>query len=549
MNNETRSKSSERGVALILSLIAILVLGVLAATIMFTSQTQTWTALNYRLTTQSRYAAEAGAQATMNWLANPNKYTAPTSFSSFTTTTNPVQSSGKAVVLSTISGVTNYPDSTVVSAFNTAFPSSGNSVPGMANATYSTSATLLRMTPSSGVSWLGTGGGGVVQTWQITSQGSINGIRTATVQVVATYERAPEPIFSYAVEATATGCNAIYFGGSDGTDSYNSNNGPYNSSTNHQASGGNIAANGNITLASGTTIDGTISDVNTTVSTSACASGLPGVTNSTGKAIVANSITKMTPAAPWNCGAANPCYPSGYPDATRSTTVQDVSTTCASIPGCTKGTSITLTDNGKSGTSAAVYTLTPGTYDNLQIDNADVVHLTAGTYTVNSLDFAKDGQIVVDSGPVVFNIAGQGCTSKCGNNPSDTAVNAGGLSGWNLCSGGVTGNPGQYPTGTSQDASCGSTKSPISGIPANFQFVYAGSAEIQTTGAPEVGVIYAPNATVLETGAAVGYYGSVVCGTFSEQSKAPFHYDNSLATSAIQAGPFRPVGGFSWSKF
>src|ERR1700686_1600506 len=148
MNNETRSKSSERGVALIFALIAILVLGALAATIMFTSQAQTWTALNYRLTTQSRYAAEAGAQATMNWLANT--YNAPTSFASYTTTTNPVQYSSKPVVLSAISGVSsNYPDSTVVSAFNTAFPSSGKSVPGLSNAIYTTSATLLRMTPSS----------------------------------------------------------------------------------------------------------------------------------------------------------------------------------------------------------------------------------------------------------------------------------------------------------------------------------------------------------------------------------------------------------------
>ena len=85
MNTQTRSQSPERGVALILALIAILVLGVLAATIMATSQAQAWTALNYRLTTQSRYAAEAGVQATMNWLAN--SYTVPTSFASFTTLT------------------------------------------------------------------------------------------------------------------------------------------------------------------------------------------------------------------------------------------------------------------------------------------------------------------------------------------------------------------------------------------------------------------------------------------------------------------------------
>jgi hypothetical protein len=491
----------------------------------------------------------------MNWLANT--YTVPTTFTSYTTTTNPVQYSSNPVVLSGISGVSsNNPDSTVSGNYTTAF--SGISVPGLSNATYSTSATLLRMDPSPGVTWLGSSTGGVVQTWQITSQGSISGLRTATVQVVATYERTGTPVFNYAIAATGTGCDAIDFGGSDGTDSYNSNNGAYNSSTNHSTTGGNIAANGNITLASSSVVvDGTISGVNTTVTTSNCSAGLPGVTNDTGKAITSTPITKMTPAAPWNCGATTPCYPAGYPSPTRSTTTQDVSTSCSTIPGCTKSaSSVTLYDGGKS-TTAAVYTLTPGTYDNLEIDNADVVHVTAGTYTVNSLDFAQDGQLVVDSGPVTFNLAGQGCTSTCGKNPSDTVVNSGGLSGWNLCapimvsgvSTGVTGNPGVYPSGTSQDASCGSTKAAISGIPANFQMIYAGAAEIQTTGAPMVGVIYAPNAALLETGGAVGYYGSVVTGTFSEQSKAPFHYDSSLQSSAVQVGPFKPVGGFSWSKF
>ncbi|PYV35484.1 MAG: hypothetical protein DMG22_02240, partial [Acidobacteria bacterium] len=60
-------KESEGGVALILAMLAILILSVLAASIIFLSQTETWTTLDYRLTTQSRYAAEAGVQRTMNW--------------------------------------------------------------------------------------------------------------------------------------------------------------------------------------------------------------------------------------------------------------------------------------------------------------------------------------------------------------------------------------------------------------------------------------------------------------------------------------------------
>ncbi len=134
MNGQTRSKSSQRGVALIIDLIANLVLGVLAATIMATSQAQAWTALNYRLTTQSRYAAEAGVQATMNWLAN--SYTVPSSFVPYTTTANPVQYNNNPVVLSGMSGVSaNYPDATVSSAYNIAL--NGKPLTGIANASYS----------------------------------------------------------------------------------------------------------------------------------------------------------------------------------------------------------------------------------------------------------------------------------------------------------------------------------------------------------------------------------------------------------------------------
>lgn len=106
MINQTKRNSSERGVALIIALLAVLVLGTLAATLMFTSQSQIWTSMNYRLAVQSRYAAEAGVQRTINWLAN--SYTAPTTFTSYNMNVNPVQypsSGGSAVVLSAMSGV------------------------------------------------------------------------------------------------------------------------------------------------------------------------------------------------------------------------------------------------------------------------------------------------------------------------------------------------------------------------------------------------------------------------------------------------------------
>src|SRR5579864_627426 len=70
MNRTSCSKKSEAGVALILAMLVILVLTVLAASIVFVTQSQVWTSFNYRLTTECRYAAEGGVHRTMDWLQN-----------------------------------------------------------------------------------------------------------------------------------------------------------------------------------------------------------------------------------------------------------------------------------------------------------------------------------------------------------------------------------------------------------------------------------------------------------------------------------------------
>ncbi len=537
INNTKQGWHDERGVSLLIALLTLAIVSILVAAIIFVSRTDATTTANYTELAQARYAAEAGVQSTLNWLNN--NYPAPTSYSSYNTAAYPVTcvtgctNNGGQIVLSAINGTSsNYPDASVASAFNTAL--NNQSLPNLGVASFSTSATLLRMTPGSGVSWLGTGGAGAAQTWQITSQGTVAGIRSATVQVTATYERTGTPLFNYAVATTYTGCKSIYFAGTDFTDAYNSELGPYGG-TNIQTTGADIASDGNVTLGSGANIKGTIYD--TTITTGSCPAGI----TSSGTYSAKSQLTSpLTYALPWGC-TGQPCYPSPLP----STTAQNVSTGCATISGCTsKGTTV-IYDNG-SKTTVNQFQLAPGTYGNLTIANADVVYMTAGTYNVNSLIFSKDGQIVISSGPVVLNVAGQGFSS------SSNVVNAGGLAGWNLCSNGLPGNVDQYaqancPTGPPVSG-IPTSGAPISGIPANFQIVYAGSANIASTGAPVCSVIYAPNSDVPITGAAVGYYGAVISSTFSEQSKAPVHYDTSLQNSLLQMGPFQLIN-FSWSKF
>jgi hypothetical protein len=512
------------------------VLSTLAAAMILVTETETWSSSNYKSMLQARYAAEAGAQNTLNYLLYT--YPAPTNMAAFDLTKYPVQDAAthNPIILSAMTGVTgNYPTASVQTAFSSALKDA--SVPGVGVPTsYEVTATLLSMT-SAGASWLGTGG--AMQTWQITSQGNVAGVRNAQVQVVMNIERTGTPVFSYAVAATSTACAAVKFGGTDFTDSYNSSNGTYVATA--QASGGDIATNGNVTLGSAAKINGTIYDDNTTVG--ACPNGITVATAS--PAQFTASVTKpanfLTLPLPWGCTTntvLSPCYPVPSP----STTAQNISTACASITGCTSNGTTSLYDNNSLTTMPKVFTVVPGSYGNLEIDNADVVHLTAGTYNINSLNFAKDGQLVIDSGPVVFNVAGKGfCASGC---TSSVVINSGGLSGWNLCANGGTANVGTYTT-----ASCGgASKTAVSGVAANLQIVYAGTATVSTTGAPLVSAIYAPNAFVDTTGAAVGMYGSIISGTFAEASKAPVHYDKALATSVLQPGPYNPIS-FSWSKF
>ncbi len=597
MNEQEKRNASQKGSALIFALLAILVLTVLAATVMFTSQAQTWTSLNYRQTAQARYVAEAGVQATINWLANSTGstgYTSPTmasSYPGFTVTTYPVtctstgngcSSTTAPVTLSYPSSSSNYYDPTNTVANNFAAVASGT-VPGITGASYKTTATLLRMPSGGTVTWLS---GPAVQTWQITSVGTVTGVTTATVQVVETFDRLTAPVFTSGLESTSTACGSISFTSSGSyTDSYNSNNGPY-STTNHLASGGNIGTNGNVYLGSGVNVNGTITAENTIVATSNQAGTSPnppclnGVTNKTGNSTFDTATFKesatLVAKLPWGC-AAQPCYPApvviaGVPQP-NITTAQNINSQCASMTGCIPGTAVSVYDgNGSnhsgSTISANVYTLAPGSYGNLVIGNtgsnsADVtvVHVIGGgTYNINSIDMgSSDAQVVIDPNPVtgstavVFNMVGN-CSSGC---PTESSVPSGfstteivhisGAGGLNACApSGVTGtvaNPGSYGNVT-----CGTAKTPFSGIPANMQFVYGGTNTVRLGGMPFAAAIYAPQAGYFTPGAPVGLYGSVIASKFTDQSGSPWHYDNALGATGMKVGGYKSLG-FSWTKF
>src|SRR5579862_7388580 len=109
-------KPEEKGIALIITLILVLVMSVMAISLMFVSQTETWSSFNYRLTSQARDGAEAGINAAANYIVNtyaqPGQTGDPTT--AYVNTVSPVTYSGNPVVLSAMSGVSsNYPVASV----------------------------------------------------------------------------------------------------------------------------------------------------------------------------------------------------------------------------------------------------------------------------------------------------------------------------------------------------------------------------------------------------------------------------------------------------
>jgi hypothetical protein len=182
-----------------------------------------------------------------------------------------------------------------------------------------------------------------------------------------------------------------------------------------------------------------------------------------------------------------------------------------------------------------------------------VVHVSAGTYNINSIDMgSSDAQIVVDSGPVVFNMVGNcssGCPTESGlptGYSSTEIVHISGAGGLNACkpSGGTgtVANPGSYGNVT-----CSPAKTAFNGIPSNMQFVYGGTNTVRLGGMPFAAAIYAPAADYYTPGAPVGLYGSLIAARFNDSSGSPWHYDNALGATGMKVGGYKSLG-FTWTK-
>ena len=508
-------RNHEKGVALILALLLLLVMSVMAVSMMFMSQTETWASMNYRLMSQARDGAEAGVNAAANYIINT--YSPPATsggdlYTSYNNSVSPVQypaanTSGHDVILATSSSsvTSNYPLSTVITAFGTG--AQGSLTAGNSTVNYYTYAKLLRqdqVTP-----W-GTTTPVTVQTWQITSDGAINGVRTADEEVSAILEKQVTPVFAYAAFATASGCGALNFGGGGTTASYDSSNMtlsggvPVVSGTaGNVGTNGNLAENGNPT-----TINGSLSTPRT--GTGTCTSGnVTAWTNNNGH--VTGGLVEL----PQSVVYPNPTAPNPAPPTT-SSTLHNSASDCTGITGCTFGTGPAPAGNGcPSGDfclapgSCPPSISGPGLYGNLTVKGT--AHLSAGCYNINSLIENGGGTITVDSGPAVLNVAGSGQTT-----PLD------------LTGGGVINNAGWDPS--------------------MLQIMYAGTGTVNIKGgANAVGLLYAPNSTLSFNSAGGNWYGAVITGSMSDMGGAAIKYDVNLQKKVATVSNWM-LDSFTWKK-
>lgn len=480
--------SNERGMALVLTLFMTMALSLLAASLLFLSQTETYASANYRLMSQARYGAESGVHRAINHLIN--SYTPPGGagdpLGNYDLTVSPVTYNGHPVVLSANSAVaSNYPVSEVRSAFQTA--AQGSLAAGSTTVQYAPYATLLSMRQ---VSTYG-GTAVTVQTWQITSTGTISAARTAQVEVSSVLERHITPAYSYAAFATSGNCGALGFSGGVVTDSYDSQN--IQMQDGHvvtQLSGGNVGTNGNLTVSgSGTTVNGTLSTPRTGVGN--CNNGAPDALTESGDATVTGGIIQL----PQSVSLAAPSPPSPLPP-TDNINISG-GDTCGPISGCSNGLPSGLQ-------------LAPGTYGNISLTGGATLHLGAGTYAINSISLAGNSTLIIDSGPVILNVAGQNQ-----NTPVD-----------------LTG-------GTVVNASLD---------PSNLQIPYAGTGTIKVSGGSQnAALVYAPSASTQLSGGS-DFFGSIIASTLSVSGGTAIHYDRRLANEFFTVGNYM-LGSFTWKKY
>ena len=476
----------DKGMALIAVLIMMGVLSVIASSLIFVSQSETWSSQNYRLMSEARYGAESAVHRAANHLlysyVPPD--TAAMASGAYDRTVTPVRRNGAQVQLGT-AGATNCVSNYAVSADVVQFQNAAaGALPGEHQVTYDACAVLTSMRE---LAVFPAGTMATIQTWRIIGEASIGGGRPARTEVAAVLERQVTPTFKYAAFASHDECDALVWTGGGTTDSYDSSTYAGGAFDNF---GANIGTNGSLTESGASTqIAGSLATPRTGVGN--CSTGSVTAWDLNGQGKLLGGVQELP---------------------------QEVTYPTPVVPGPQVGT-LGDFDVPKNGAGNYVNlpadvapAVGPRTYGDVDVNGT--LHLSSGEpYYFNTLDLSSGGTLRVDPGPVVIYI-------------TDTDP---GIIPLDLRGGAMTFTGGNYD-------------------PSMLQIIYAGTAKLRLTGnATGMGLIYAPNATV-DMGGNGDFYGSVIAKFVDNSGGAKLHYDRRLGQRPMMLGAWM-IDSFSWNRF
>lgn len=543
------------GIALVLVMLLMLVLTTLAATIVFTANSETFASHNYRLDTEADYVAKAGIQAAMNWFRSSGYMAVSNTqastyynvvsdgslwnlYKSQTTPVNCVSSSGSKCpsqnspvrLISYGGGSSNYPadiNNSLSTLVTSNFQSSLKDVPvttgDPANkGAFCVNAYLLSYQtvncPTCATN------PAPMETWLITSTGTWGSSTSCTSGVVATAEEQAivQPIYRATWGNAMYGYCGVSMSGSSGdcTDAFNSALGAYgggnpsvavgacdSNSTNVIDSGAGVGGNGYVNLSNNVTVSGdaTIGNVNYTPPSSCCtAASNPPCGFSGNLGAVQGAVVSAPPVAV----PGVPTFPTGLP----------VSFPTGPPAAASYNATITLPQNALGGTPSAP--ITPGV-GNPYINPCMLLAVCNGSasnpYLINSVSLTGGSSNVVTlyGGPNIFspayydidtlNESGQGSITIEGYVVLNVRTN---LS--------ITGQ---------------GIANPLSTEPEALQIKYAGTNTVSLGGNGAMSaIVTAPLATVnLGGGGSKGYIvGAIQANVVNTQGGYPLHYDIQL---------------------
>ena len=492
-------RSGEQGMALVMALLMVLAVSVVTGSLVMVARSEALSSTSYTSMSQVRYGAESGIHAAANYLLNtyavPTAASATDPFAAYDMSGSPVRliANGNPVVLSSDPAVaSNYPVQAIRDAFvaNSVGSLNVNGAP----VAYSARATLLSMaTVVDYYTQLPI----TLQTWRIEGVGRITGSGQSQVEVEATLETRPTPVFAYAAFATHNGCNAMSFAGGANTHSYDS----ANLAAGISDSGGNVGTNGSLDGNGGTT------EINGTLSTPRA-----GVGNCTANNVTAATISGFATVEEGLVQLPQPITLQTPPTPTAGTTDYHFTTSsgCTGAPYCVMLPYGSPPQNRPTIVPPTSSTVIP--MHDVDLNGSSELHLRAGVYEVNSLVLNGGAKIKVDSGPVIIKVKGD--------NPPTLPLD--------LSGGGVS-NPSLDPT--------------------MLQFVYAGTGDIKITGGSQTAaLVYAPNASGSFSGASTDFYGAVITKYVTSMGGFSLNYDRRLQNTVMTAGP-PMMTAFTWKTF